>query len=279
MVDLEDEVGDIISKARIGLGYTIDHLAGLTGISGRQIEKIEQLQFQPDEEQVHTLAKALSLNPDKLLALAQNKWQPPSDALPQSSVIVESIFVPYGAYGENCYIVACPETFKAAVVDPGGAIDQILERLADSNLQLDMVLITHAHGDHTGGLIELESTFPNLRIAANALEWKSIPRPRPLPLESADDGMEIVLGTLTIAALHTPGHTPGSTCYSVNGACFVGDTLFAGSIGRPSGTEVYQRMLTDIRAKVLSLPYDTILYTGHGPVTTVKQELKYNPFF
>ena len=87
----------------------------------------------------------------------------------------------------------------------------------------------------------------------------------------------MALGKLSVTPLATPGHTQGSTCYAINGACLVGDTLFAGSIGRPVCD--YTRMLAAIRSKVLSLPEDTDLLPGHGPATTVREEIGHNPFF
>jgi glyoxylase-like metal-dependent hydrolase (beta-lactamase superfamily II) len=191
--------------------------------------------------------------------------------LPKKSTLVENIFVPYGAYGENCYILACPNTRKAAAIDPGGSVDEILQRLSDQNSTLDMILITHAHGDHIGGIKELVSAIPNIQVITNPLESHSLP--------NIKEYVQVSLGNLDIIILHTPGHTPGSTCYYTDGVCFVGDTLFAGSIGKPASQQVYEKMLSSIRDKIFALPDDTILCTGHGPMTTVAEEKAHNPFF
>ncbi len=177
-------------------------------------------------------------------------------------------------------------TFSAAgkqlsrpVIDPGGAAEVILSRLTELNLALDLVLITHAHADHIGGIKQLASAAKGLRVACHQLERDSVTRDLPVRWEPAKDSVGIALGALNITPLCTPGHTPGSMCHAADGACFVGDSLFAGSIGRPSNQAVYQQMLKDIRAKVLALPDETILLPGHGPATTVGAEKAHNPFF
>jgi glyoxylase-like metal-dependent hydrolase (beta-lactamase superfamily II) len=224
---------------------------------------------------VIALANVLSLDPDKLTAITLDSWQPADVELPQNPVWVESIFVPYGAYGENCYIFACSNTKKAAVVDPGGPAKEILQILDNKNLSLEMILITHAHGDHISGVKELISAIPDIKVIMNRFESGSLSDIR----IAIEDNEQVLLGNLDISALHTPGHTPGSTCYYANSVCFSGDTLFSGSIGRPSNHQVYENMLSSIREKILSLPDETIICPGHGPMTTVAEEKAHNPFF
>ena len=279
MTNLEDELGDIAAKARKGLAITVAQLATSTGLNTGEIESMEAYKFTPGREQVKKVAEALSLSPDKLADISADAYSPAAVSPRQAPALVEVVPVPMGAYAENSYVLGCAQTKLAAVIDPGGAVDVISERLAANGLTLAVILITHAHSDHIGGLKQLVAAWPSVRLVNSLVERDSITRGVKAEWEVAQDGIRQSLGNLSITPLSTPGHTPGSMCYLVDGVCFVGDTLFAGSIGRPSGHEIFQQMLAQIRAKVLSLPETTILFPGHGPATTVAEEKAHNPFF
>ena len=276
MPALEDELGDIISKARSGLGLSTRQLAAATGLSEHETDQIESYRLIPDRPVLTALANSLSLEPEKLIGIADG-WAPAPLQFSSDRMTLNIVPVSYGGYGENCYIVASAQTRAAAVIDPGGAADKIIGQLDASGLRLELVLITHAHGDHVGALARLIASKPDARIVSHPLERGSFAPPA--RWEPAGDGAMMHLGELDVTALHTPGHTRGSTCYAVNGVCLVGDTLFAGSIGRPASPTAYRPMLSAIRSKLLSLPDSTILLPGHGPATTVGEENARNPFF
>ena len=279
MLKLEDELGDIIAKARIGQGCTVEQLAQAAKMSPASVQDIERYRLVPGAQELAVIAETLDLDPDKLADIAANGWQPAPISLSSDDVQVHAVAVPYGAYGENCYLFTTPGVRVAAVVDPGGAVDEIDRYLSGNDLELELVLITHGHGDHTGGLRSLAARRPSLRLVSHTVERDSVIRRLSVHWEPAKDKVSIPFAGVSITPLATPGHTPGSVCYSVNGVCFVGDTLFAGSIGRPEDSTVYKQMLESINAKILSLPDDTILLPGHGPATTVAEEKAHNPFF
>lgn len=276
MAQLEDEFGDIIAKARIGSGLSAAQLAGRLGLSEREIQEIESYRLTPGPDAVRGLAASLGLDSDKLAVSAVCGWVPSQLDTSRQRFVLEAIHAPYG---ENAYVLGCPGTRLAVVVDPGGALEEIIRALADQDLRLRYVLVTHAHGDHIGGLRTLVEAMRGVTVISSRIDRDAVMVGVDAEWETAEDGGSIALGGLKIATVSTPGHTPGSMCYKIPGACFVGDTLFAGSIGRPAGASVYRGMLDAIKSKVLNLPNETALLPGHGPPTTVGAEKLHNPFF
>ena len=204
-------------------------------------------------------------------------------------MIVTSL--PTGPLEVNCYIVGSENTSKAAVIDPGGHVDSILEILRQHDLTLTMVINTHGHFDHIGAnraLIEKtgcellihQDDAPLLGRAAEHAALFGLSSSRsPEPTRLLTDGDMIVLGDLSIRVIHTPGHSPGGVCLHVGDCLFVGDTLFSGSIGRtdlPGGN--HQQLISNIKEKLLCLADETKVYPGHGPATTIGQEKIDNPF-
>ncbi|HEY5674607.1 MAG TPA: MBL fold metallo-hydrolase [Malonomonas sp.] len=204
-------------------------------------------------------------------------------------MILESL--PTGPLQVNCYIVGCETTRQAAVIDPGGDVPQILALLQRHNLQLQMVINTHGHFDHIGGNNQLlVATGAKLLLhqadsqllasaarhaAAYGMKTDSSPEPQRL----LKGGEQLQLGELSIDVIHTPGHTPGGICLLIENQLIVGDTLFAGSIGRtdlPGGD--HQQLINSIREKLLILPDATEAHPGHGPSTTIGREKLHNPF-
>jgi len=208
-------------------------------------------------------------------------------------VHVETLAV--GPLGCNCSILADLEAKRAIVIDPGGDFDEIHRRLQALGVTVDAIVHTHTHVDHVGCTAELqrstgaaasihEADRPLYEILPVQAELLGIDRPVPADVDGAlVDGRALRFGSLELAVVHTPGHTPGSCCFLVRDGgkarLFAGDTLFRGSIGRTDlwGGD-HDAILRSIRGKLLTLPDDALVVTGHGPSTTIGNERARNPF-
>ena len=204
-------------------------------------------------------------------------------------MILESL--PSGPLDVNCYILGCEKTKKAIVIDPGGNVPQIMAIVTKHGLNVDMIINTHGHFDHIGGNKELkEKTSAELLVhrhdsslLVQARETAAIfgmsATPSPEPTRELVGREQLTVGEMTLRVLHTPGHSRGGICLYTEGHVFVGDTLFAGSVGRtdlPEGD--YSQLIASIKEQLMTLPDDTKVYPGHGPATTVGHEKQNNPF-
>jgi hydroxyacylglutathione hydrolase len=197
------------------------------------------------------------------------------------------------AMGENAYTVRAPASRSVVAIDPGGAAEELLAAIEASGLQLEAILLTHAHFDHVEGVATLvrrtgapvylhPADRPLYDHAAEqaAMFGLRVEQP-PEPTYALEHGQSIERAGLRFEVRHVPGHSPGHVVLyvPVAGVAFVGDVVFAGSIGRtdlPGGD--YEELMRSIREHVLSLPDETVLYPGHGPVTSVGYERIANPF-
>ena len=191
----------------------------------------------------------------------------------------------------NCYIIGCESTKSAAVIDPGEEADRILKELAKDSLTLKYIINTHGHFDHVGGNYDLkkasgadivihpadEAMLADLVRTAAAFGLSA--QNSPAPDRTVQEGDTISFGEISLRVLDTPGHSPGGISLHTDNMVFVGDTLFAGSIGRtdlPGGD--FQTLISSIKTKLFPLGDDTKVYTGHGPATSIGQEKRANPF-
>lgn len=197
-----------------------------------------------------------------------------------------------GSIGTNCYLVGCQETKEAAVIDPGGDADRILQAVKEDNLQVKYIINTHGHGDHIQANGPLQKAT-GAQILIHRLDAECLIDPErsllafmgdktggPAADRMLEDGHVIAIGTtVKLDVLHTPGHTKGGICLKSDRLIFTGDSLFAGSIGRtdlPGGS--FPELIQSIKEKILPLDDQFLVYPGHGPSTTVGIERRENPF-
>ena len=196
-----------------------------------------------------------------------------------------------GPLQSNSYLVVDEETQRAAVIDPGMESEPVLDAVRRQGLQVDAVILTHGHFDHvfssqlfksaTGAQVLMHAAdLPLLRDmpeTARLFGFKAEVPPEPDRL--VRDGDRIQIGGLTFTVLETPGHTPGSISLMLDDVVFVGDALFAGSVGRTDlqGGSL-DTLLRSIHGKLLTLPDRTVVYSGHGPATSIGVERRSNPF-
>lgn len=191
----------------------------------------------------------------------------------------------------NCIILGCEKTREAVVIDPGDETERILLSIADSKLKVKYIINTHGHFDHVGGNRKMKDATgadilihaldaPMLsRLAVDAVAFGISAENSPPPDRTLEDGETITFGRIALKVIHTPGHSAGGISLYTDGNVFVGDTLFAGAIGRtdlPDGD--YNTLLSSIRNRLFTLGDDVLVFSGHGPKTTIGKEKDSNPF-
>ena len=185
-----------------------------------------------------------------------------------------------GPLGTNCYLLEDEHTRAAAVIDPGGDGARIEAQLLADGAELKLILLTHAHFDHTGGVAELHAAHPDVPVflhpADAARLGSQVFPPIGAPTVPYRDGDAVTLGGLTIQVLHTPGHTPGGVCLLVEDVLFTGDTLFYGSMGRTDfAGGSYEAIMASLKRLAL-LPGNYQVLPGHMDTTTLDRERKIN---
>lgn len=197
-----------------------------------------------------------------------------------------------GVYEENTYLISDDESNESVVIDPGENPTPILDLIESENLSVKYILNTHAHIDHVLGVNAVkeatnapfylnENDIPLLNALPKQAEMLGLSGKYEVPEVDGNivEGDQFSVGSMKLGVLFTPGHSPGHVTFRTEGKIFSGDVLFAGSVGRvdlPGGS--WEILRTSIKDKFFPLDRDTVVYSGHGPETTIGKEIDTNPF-
>jgi glyoxylase-like metal-dependent hydrolase (beta-lactamase superfamily II) len=276
-IPLEDNFTDILDKAQRGLQLNDTRLASRARVSVAQLTAAKS--GHADDAVIRNLATALNLGPNRLVASARQKWHP-ADPGPIDGLACFN--TPFSDMTVNSYLAFDPQTRIAAAFDTGTDCDAMLALARDRGLRIALILLTHTHGDHVHELDRLKEATG---APAYVSERETIPGTNPFEdghvFELVERPSLQLTVRLTIETRRTSGHARGGTTFVVTGLArrlaVVGDALFAGSMG--GGMVDYAEALRTNRENIFTLPDDTVICPGHGPLTTVGEEKAHNPFF
>jgi glyoxylase-like metal-dependent hydrolase (beta-lactamase superfamily II) len=269
-IPLEDNFTDVIAKAQRGLGLSDERLAAAAEVSSDDLAAVKS--GKPLDAVIRRVARHLGLDPGALEDLAHHRWYPEIPAFKGGFAMFNTT---YGDMTVNSYLAWDPRSREAAAFDTGASCEALLDLAAAEKLGIRHIFLTHLHEDHVADLARLAGE-------TGACVWSSEREPSGLPgSKTFAENSHFHLGVLAVKTLLTWGHSPGLTTFYVTGLArplaIVGDSLFASSIGG-SATHFADQLRND-REKIFTLPRDTVLACGHGPLTTLAQEKRHNPFF
>jgi glyoxylase-like metal-dependent hydrolase (beta-lactamase superfamily II) len=272
---LEDHLGDIIRKARAAAGISPEAVARAAGLTVEQLAVLEESGQPASRIDFAAVASLAGLHAQKLEGIA-NGWQPAPVELERWREL-RLITTFGGGYGVNAYLVWDEATREAALFDTGWEAGPVFNLIQENQLQLRHLFTTHGHQDHVAAVEEIRRRFPQVRLHTSSKQARPDQRNRPNDF--------IHLGSLRITNRDTPGHAEDGVTYVVGTwpedaphVAIVGDALFAGSMGKAFGAAATLAR-QKIAAQILSLPPETLICPGHGPLTTVGEEKAHNPFF
>lgn len=269
ILPVEDEFSDVLSKAQKAQGLSTEVLAERCGVSENSIRGARRGEF--DARVVKAMGAELGLNLTALMRLAEGKWRPEEVGEIEGFAMVCS---PFYDWQVNAFLVWDVATSKAVVFDTGTTAQPLIEALEERNLELEAVIVTHAHWDHFDGAGDLSKRWPDAGVYLGRKDGSISVETLPM-----DEGFVFQVGDLRIEGFDTPGHTVGGMTFLVEGLgrplAVVGDALFAGSMGAANVS--YAEALKSLR-RILGLPESTILAPGHGPLTSVREEKVMNCF-
>ncbi|MEP6821096.1 MAG: MBL fold metallo-hydrolase [Chthoniobacterales bacterium] len=267
-IPIEDNAGDILGKAQRGLGISDSQLAEKSGVNADSVKSLREGKF--EDENLRKVAPVLGLDAATLIKLARNEWKP------EEVEAIDGLALFNTAYGDmtvNAYLVWDPASRDAVAFDTGADCTEMLRRAARENLNIKFIMLTHAHPDHVADLERLRNETGAIIYISEHESARGA--------ETIAEGEQFRVGALHIEARLTSGHSPGGITYFITGlarpVAIAGDSIFAGSMG--GGAVSYTDALQNNLEKILTLPEETVLCPGHGPLTTVGKEKRENPFF
>lgn len=275
MANLEDLYGDIVNKARRGRKLSEADLGQKVGLGEKQVKELIASKWKPDDATLRKVASELGLGGDRLVAIANNAYSPAPVDLERWGCAA-MLPMPYEDMVVNVYLIWDKKTKKAVLFDTGTQFDPIHEVVKKHGLTVELLCLTHTHVDHVVAIEEVLKNFQPA-VAGSANE----------PVGGARfvrEGETLKCGNLTIKVHETDGHSAGGLTFVVSGfggglpdIAVAGDAIFAGSMGGPMVS--YDNLHKNVKGKILTLKDDTVLMCGHGPMTTVGEEKRNNPFF
>jgi len=273
-MNLEDHLGDIIRKGRMMSKVSSSDAARAAGIGEPELKALEESGGVKGTVNFEGLAKALGLDGAKLAGIARG-WTPSEKDLSQWREL-RCVTTAAEGMSVNAYLVWDEVSREAAVFDTGFDAMPLIDLITQERLQLKHLFITHGHEDHVAGVPTIRERFPKVRLHSGD---------RNAPVDQRNRANDFIhLGSLRITNRDTPGHAEDGLTYIVGNwgedaphVAIVGDAIFAGSMGR--GNISWELARQKVREQILSLPPETLICPGHGPLTTVAEEKAHNPFF
>ncbi len=267
-IPLEDNFNDVIGKAQRGLQLSDEQLAKASGIPEAEISKVKAGEF--NEAAVRKLALVLKLSAEALIESGKKSWYPQD---PGEVPGLACFNTTYEDMTVNSYLVWDPKTNNGTCFDTGADSAPMLKFAADREIRIQSILLTHTHPDH---IADLDTLKKATGAAAFVSKLEAIDG-----AETFEAGRKFTVGTLRIETRQTSGHSRGGITFVISGlprpVAVVGDSMFAASMG--GGGISYADALRNNCEQILTLPNDTVLCPGHGPLTTVGEEKVHNPFF